>query len=58
MSSSYFVYDFFACLYYGLCDMNLIIHHGLCVLGYAVMELEGYGGTEVLSKFIKINLNY
>jgi hypothetical protein len=55
MSWSYFFYDFLSCVYYGICDKNLVIHHGLCVLGYAVMELEGYGGTEVLSNYFIFN---
>ena len=33
LSFSYFLYDLVACLFYGLWDVKLVIHHLLCVFG-------------------------
>jgi len=32
-SCAYFTYDFIACVIYGLADMGLVLHHGMCLLG-------------------------
>jgi len=32
-SCAYFTYDFFACVVYGLADLGLILHHGMCLAG-------------------------
>lgn len=49
ISMSYFTYDLLACMFYGLTDFGLYLHHGLVIFGYAVDEYMGYGGTETLS---------
>lgn len=37
ISLGYFLYDFFAMAYFGLLDVAMIIHHGVCMLGYTVV---------------------
>ena len=49
-SCAYFIYDFFACAIYGLCDMGLILHHTLCLLGIVACEVTN-NATTALSKF-------
>lgn len=46
LSLSYCIYDFVACLYFGLADAGLVIHHTLCVLGFGSAILEGYGAID------------
>jgi len=38
-SGAYFTYDFFACAFYGLVDMGLVMHHGMCLIGIMSCEL-------------------
>jgi len=37
VSLGYFLYDFCAMAYFGLLDVAMIIHHGVCMLGYTVV---------------------
>lgn len=50
ISLAYFTYDLLACMYYGLDDFALYLHHGLVIFGYATDEYFGFGGTETLSR--------
>jgi len=34
-SCAYFIYDMLACLYYGLVDLGLVLHHGMVMVGYS-----------------------
>lgn len=45
ISGAYFLYDLIACLYYGLADLSLIFHHGLCIAGILVCEATNDGTT-------------
>ena len=36
MSAGYFTYDFFSMMYFGLLDVDMTVHHILCVLGLTV----------------------
>ena len=36
ISVSYFIYDYIACLYYGIWDKNLVIHHTSSISGFLV----------------------
>lgn len=47
-SLSYCLYDFVACLIFGLADGGLILHHSLCVLGFGSAVLQGYGAIDSL----------
>lgn len=46
VSASYFLYDTFALLYYGLADYTMLLHHSLVTLCFYVAVQEQYGGTE------------
>jgi len=48
-SLSYFFYDTVACIYYGIYDTGLILHHSMVLLGYGSAILQQYGATEALS---------
>lgn len=48
-SCAYFIYDFFACIVFGLADMGVILHHGLCLVGIGACELTN-NATTALSK--------
>jgi hypothetical protein len=43
LSFSYFLYDLIACLFYGLWDMKLVIHHVLCVAGLLALFIYKQG---------------
>lgn len=43
LSLGYFVYDLIACLYFGLWDSKLIIHHALAMAGFGYSLLSGNG---------------
>lgn len=43
LSVSYFIYDFAACLYFQLYDLNLIIHHTSSILGFLVSYYVPFG---------------
>ena len=45
-SLAYSVYDLLSCLYYGLVDMGLIIHHLCCAVGFGSAFFTGYGGID------------
>jgi len=34
-SVAYFIYDMLACMYYGLVDFGLVLHHGMVMIGYS-----------------------
>jgi len=50
-SSAYFLYDFIACAYYGLCDMGLVLHHGMCLIGIGSSELMNNATTALFGLF-------
>lgn len=50
-SLSYFLYDFIACVYYGLCDLPLVLHHGMCLLGIGLSELTNNGTCALFGIF-------
>jgi hypothetical protein len=39
------LYDTIACAYYGLFDLDLLIHHGMTSLGLSAGPFLGYGAT-------------
>ena len=45
-SLSYCIYDLIACIYYGLSDSGLVIHHLFCVLAFGSAVFSGYGGID------------
>ena len=45
-SLSYSVYDLLACLYYGLADTGLIIHHLACAVGFGCAFFTNYGAID------------
>jgi len=47
-SCAYFIYDTIACIYYGLVDKGLIIHHTMVMIGYSSALFQHYGATEAL----------
>lgn len=49
LSMSYFVYDFLACLYYGLVDLGLVIHHSFAIVGYCGAIFGSNGSIYALS---------
>ena len=44
-SLGYFLYDLIACYYYGLFDMDLLIHHAVASLGLAWGVFSGWGAS-------------
>jgi len=38
-SCAYFIYDFIACVYYGLADTGLVLHHAMCLVGMVSCEM-------------------
>jgi len=50
-SCAYFLYDFIACAYYGLADMGLILHHGMCLVGMISCEMMNNCTTGLLGLF-------
>mmetsp|Transcript_9079 Transcript_9079/g.7998 ORF Transcript_9079/g.7998 Transcript_9079/m.7998 type:complete len:264 (+) Transcript_9079:64-855(+) len=51
ISGAYFLYDLLACIYYGLADLSLVLHHGLCILGIIVCEATDNGTTSTYGLF-------
>jgi len=47
-SCAYFLYDFIACVYYGLCDTGLVLHHGMCLLGIGSSGLMNNATTAIM----------
>jgi len=50
-SCAYFLYDFFACAYYGLIDTGLVFHHAMCLLGIGGSGLMNNGTTAIMGIF-------
>jgi len=51
-SGAYFTYDFFACAVYGLMDMGLILHHGMCLIGIMSCEMMDNCTTALIGLFL------
>jgi len=51
-SCAYFTYDFLACVYYGLADTGLVLHHTLCLLGIISCELMNNATTGLMGLFL------
>jgi len=51
-SAAYFTYDFAACVYYGLSDMALVLHHTLCIMGILSCEMTNNGTTAIILLFL------
>jgi hypothetical protein len=51
-SCAYFTYDFFACVFYGLADMSLVIHHGMSLLGIISCEMMNNATTGLIGLFL------
>ena len=45
-SLAYSVYDLLACIYYGLADAGLYIHHLSCAVGFGTGFFAGYGAID------------
>ena len=45
-SLAYSVYDLLACIYYGLADAGLYIHHLCCAVGFGTAVFSGYGAID------------
>ena len=52
LSFSYFLYDLIACLFYGLWDIKLIIHHMLCIVGMFALIWFGRGICVVVAGLV------
>lgn len=50
ISSSYFTYDLIACIYYGLSDKALVLHHIITVSGQVLGTYTNFGGTSLICK--------
>jgi len=50
-SGAYFAYDYIACKYYGLSDLSLLMHHGMCVGGIIVCEAYNNATTGLIGLF-------
>jgi len=50
-SGAYFLYDTIACHYYGLSDLSLYIHHGMCLFGTLMCEISDNATTALLGLF-------
>jgi hypothetical protein len=50
-SGGYVIYDTLACLYYGLFDMGLVIHHGMVLFGYWACQYYGYSTEGLIGLF-------
>lgn len=44
----YFTYDLLAMAYYGLLDMAMVIHHGVCIFGMTYPLVQGVSGNFVV----------
>jgi len=47
-SIAYFLYDFFACAYYGLADTGLVLHHVMCLTGIGSCALMNNATTAIM----------
>jgi len=57
-SCAYFLYDFFACAYYGLLDTGLVLHHVMCLLGIGSSELMNNATTALFGLFFAEMSNF
>ena len=48
MSTGYFTYDFFSMAYFGLLDLDMTVHHMLCVSGLIYTIFEGQGTNYIV----------
>lgn len=51
-SCAYFTYDFIACAFYGLADMGLVLHHGMCLVGIVSCEMMNNCTTGLIGLFL------
>ena len=59
VSVSYFIYDFIACLYYGIYDQNLIIHHTSAITGFLIALFSNQGAKiSILGLMIAESSNF
>ena len=47
-AQGYFIYDLIACIYFGLYDKKLILHHMTCIIGGIYLLLDGRGAFVVV----------
>jgi len=57
-SGAYFTYDFFACIYFGLADMGVVLHHVMCLVGIASCELTNNATTALTGLFLAEASNF
>ena len=58
-SVTYFVYDFAACLYFGIWDKSLVLHHFCSIFGFMVAFLSTYGAKcSIYGLFIAETSNF
>jgi len=57
-SGAYFLYDFFACIFFGLTDMGIMLHHGLCLVGIISCELTNNATTALIGLFLAEASNF
>jgi len=50
-SGSYFFYDFLACVYYGLADTGLVVHHVFTLIGIVSCEMMNNATTGLMGLF-------
>ena len=48
MTAGYFSYDFLSMAWFGLLDLDMTIHHALCVVGIAITLYLGIGANEII----------
>ena len=48
-TSGYFTYDFLSMAWFGLLDLDMTIHHCLCVIGIGITLNLGLGANEVIA---------
>lgn len=51
-SCAYFLYDLFACVYYGLADTGLVLHHIMGIVGIGSSELMNNATTALIGLFL------
>lgn len=49
VSCGYFLYDLLAMMYYGLLDRSMLLHHGICILGYYLVLCFGASASELIA---------
>jgi hypothetical protein len=59
VSVSYFIYDFIACIYFGIYDQNLIIHHTSAITGFLIAFYSQHGAKiSILGLLIAESSNF